>query len=290
MKKVFRHAVVVAALGLAAGLCSCMSRQSAVATGSGPDSLSAVVRAKDSLLTRVFEQIGAISDNLSRIRAREGLITAAADTEGVEHPAERIERDIAALDELLRDNRTKIAALQGAVAQLRRSNLRIDGLEKMVDELNRQLEVKRTEVAELRERLASRETQVEELSEQVALQTARAEELDDERAGLESRLNTVYYIVGPERELRDAQIIDKQGVVGRTLRVSGRGSFESFTQADARLLERVAVGQRRVTVVTPHPEEAYELVTDDDKRVVELRILDPGRFWESSRMLIVSYR
>lgn len=289
MKKLFRHAFV-AALGAFALLPSCVSRQTAVETLSRCDSLSGEVRARDSLIARVFGELGAISDNLALIRTREGLITAAADAEGVEHPVERIERDIEALDGLLRDNRTKIAALQGAVAQLRKSNLRIDGLEKMVGELNRQLELKRTEVAELRGRLAVSETQVEELTEQVALQTARAEELDDERAGLENRLNTVYYIVGSERELRDAQIIDKQGIVGRTLKASGHGSFESFTQADARLLESVAVGQRRVTVVTSHPEDSYTLVTDDDKRVVELRILDPGRFWESSKMLIVSYR
>ena len=41
--------------------------------------------------------------------------------------------------------------------------------------------------------------------------------------------------------------------------------------------------------MTSHPEDAYTLITDADKQVVKLVIEDPARFWESSKVLIVSY-
>lgn len=281
---------VLAALFCALTAASCASRQTVVEADTRCDSLVSVVNAKDSLLARVFEDVSVIADNLALIRTREGLIAAAADAEQMRRPVEEIGRDIEAIDRLLQENRAKIASLQHVAAQLRKANLRIEGLEKMIDELRQQLDIKRTEVAELRDRLADRETQVAELAEQVAVRTAEVEELSDEKVGLESQLNAVYYIVGSEKELREAQIVDKQGFIGRTLTVRSHGSFESFTPADARLLEEVPVGYRRVKVVTPHPEDSYKLVVDADKVVTKLLILDPGRFWESSKMLIVSYR
>ena len=63
-----------------------------------------------------------------------------------------------------------------------------------------------------------------------------AETLNTEKVELENQLHTVYYIVGAEKELREAQIIDKQGFIGRTLTVNNTSNLESFTKADSRLL------------------------------------------------------
>jgi predicted RNase H-like nuclease (RuvC/YqgF family) len=51
----------------------------------------------------------------------------------------------------LQENKDKIASLQRAAAQLRKANLRIDGLEKMIADLNKQLAGKKDEIARLRE-------------------------------------------------------------------------------------------------------------------------------------------
>ena len=45
-----------------------------------------------------------------------------------------------------------------------------------------------------------------------------------------------------------------------------------------------------MTVVSTHPEGSYELVTDGSKSVEKLLITDPVRFWESSKVLVVSYK
>ena len=157
-------------------------------------------------------------------------------------------------------------------------------------ENGRQLAEKKTEVEQLRDELTRMGSEVETLAETVAERTAEVEDLSGEKLELENRLHTVYYIVGAEKELRDAQIVNKQGFIGRTLTVGQHGSMESFTQADSRLLSEIPVGHRKVTVVSTHPEGSYELVTDGSKSVEKLLITDPVRFWESSKVLVVSYK
>ena len=292
MKNKMKHIATAAALGVVALLASCVSRQVAVEAESRSDSLELVVSAKDSLINAVFADINAISENLALIKSRENLITVAGESEGGRRPVEEINNDIAAIDRLLQENKDKIASLQRAAVQLRKANLRIDGLEKMIADLNKQLAGKKDEIARLRESLDKMGVEVEILTEQVAEQNARAENLSSEKVELENQLHTVYYIVGAEKELRDAQIIDKQGFIGRTLTVNNTNNLESFTKADSRLLSEIPVGRKKVTVVTAQPEDSYQLVTggEKDKIVTKLLITDPVRFWESSKILIISYK
>ena len=288
MKNKMKHIATAAALGVVALLASCVSRQVAVEAESRSDSLELVVSAKDSLINAVFADINAISENLALIKSRENLITVAGESEGGRRPVEEIDNDIKAIDRLLRENRAKIDSLQRSAAQLRKANLRIDGLEKMIADMNRQLAEKKAEVEQLRESLVRMGDEVKSLTEEVAVRSAEVENLSGEKVELQNQLNTVYYIVGAEKELRDAQIINKQGFIGRTLTVGRNSNFDSFTMADSRLLSEVPVGQKKATLVTSHPEGSYELVTDANKVVEKLIITDPVRFWESSKILIIS--
>ena len=290
MKNKMKHIATAAALGVVALLASCVSRQVAVEVESRSDSLELVVSAKDSLINAVFADINAISENLALIKSRENLITLAGESEGGRRPVEEISNDIKAIDRLLRENRSKIESLQRSAALLRKANLRIDGLEKMIADMNRQLAEKKTEVEQLRESLVRMGDEVKSLTEEVAVRSAEVENLSGEKVELQNQLNTVYYIVGAEKELRDAQIINKQGFIGRTLTVGRNSNFDSFTMADSRLLSEVPVGQKKATLVTSHPEGSYELVTDANKVVEKLIITDPVRFWESSKILIISYK
>ena len=288
MKNKMKHIATAAALGVVALLASCVSRQVAVEAESRSDSLELVVSAKDSLINAVFADINAISENLALIKSRENLITVAGESEGGRRPVEEIDNDIKAIDRLLRENCAKIESLQRSAAQLRKANLRIDGLEKMIADMNRQLAEKKAEVEQLRESLVRMGDEVKSLTEEVAVRSAEVENLSGEKVELQNQLNTVYYIVGAEKELRDAQIINKQGFIGRTLTVGRNSNFDSFTMADSRLLSEVPVGQKKATLVTSHPEGSYELVTDANKVVEKLIITDPVRFWESSKILIIS--
>lgn len=237
------------------------------------DSLELVVSAKDSLINAVFADINAISENLALIKSRENLITVAGESEGGRRPVEEIDNDIKAIDRLLRENRAKIESLQRSAAQLRKANLRIDGLEKMIADMNRQLAEKKAEVEQLRESLVRMGDEVKSLTEEVAVRSAEVENLSSEKVELQNQLNTVYYIVGAEKELRDAQIINKQGFIGRTLTVGRNSNFDSFTMTDSRLLSEVPVGQKKATLVTSHPR----VVRTGDRREQGRRETDHHR-------------
>lgn len=269
-------------------LTSCVRKQAMLDMTDQRDSLAHVVNEKDSLINLVFEEINTVVSNLSEIKMRENLITVPQNGETGFRPIEQINSDIAAIDLLLQENRTKIASLQSVSGRLRKANVKIEALEKTIVSLNSQLTEKTAEVEELRVELASREAEVARLETAVAERDAEVMSLNSENSALDIQLNTVYYIVGTEKELLDAQIINKEGFIGRTLTVGRNVPIESFTKSDSRLLTSVAVGGRKATVVTPHPEGSYELVFNADKRVERLVIVDPAKFWESSKMLIVS--
>lgn len=275
---------------------SCVSRGTAEKLGAERDSLTGALQAKDSLLSEVFTAMNAISENLTTIKTRENLLSIAPG-DGAVRPAEQVRQDIADIDRLLQENRTRIEALERSAAQLRRANVQIKGLEQMIVSLNAQLDAKDQEVGRLKEHLARAGQQVETLQAEVTQQGARIERLSDEKEALQadvadktSRLYTVYYIVGPQKELIDAQIVRKSGFIGRTLTVNEKRSLDSFTQGDTRFLQQIPVGRKNVTVVTNHPEDSYRLVEGDGREVAALEILDPDRFWESSKILVVSYK
>ena len=152
MKKMLERLAPVFLGALLLASCAGKQKQAIIAeTDHERDSLTSVIRAKDSLINLVFSDINAISENLAIIKSRENLITVAGEQEGPRRPVEEINNDIAAIDRLLQDNRKKIESLERSAAQLRKANLRIEGLERMIGDLERQLGDKRDEVARLRE-------------------------------------------------------------------------------------------------------------------------------------------
>lgn len=282
--------ILVIAAAVLCTLPSCIRKQAVLTLADQRDSLTSVVDRKDSLICAVFEDINAIAENLSRIKARENLLTVASAPEGGARPIAQINNDIADIDRLLQENRSKIASLQQAADQLRKANLKIAGLEKMIRDLEAQLKIKTAEIDHLRTELYASERQVRRLENQVAERNAEVITLNDENLELATRLHRVYYIVGAEKELRYARIINKEGFIGRTLTMGRNNTMNAFTKADDRLLGEVPIMRKKVTIVTPHPADSYRLLLGEDKLIEKLQITDPVRFWESSKVLIVSYK
>ncbi len=288
MKKILYCAAVVALF------CSaCGNQQVLDQANADRDSLERVVAAKDSLIEAVFADINAITENLARVKAHENIITS-AEQEGFARPVDQINSDIAAIEELMEENRQKIADLQRAAARLRRANLKIGELEKLIAELNGRIETQDEQLSQLRTELAERTIEVQQLNQQVeAMEASHRNTVDSltrSNLSLDESLHAVYYVVGEEKMLREASIVEKQGFIGRTLVPSKQNNLEFFMRADARELVEVPIGKKKAQVVTNHPEGTYELITDDDGVVLKLVISDPTRFWEASRMLIVSHK
>ena len=126
---------------------------------------------------------------------------------------------------------------------------------------------------------------------------AQVSDLSVEKASLEGDLktqsdilNTGYYMVGPEKELLQKEIVYKSGFIGRTLKINENRSLESFTQIDIRNFDGLKIGHRKAVLVSSHPAGSYEFVMNGDGVFEELQIKDKTKFWEYSKVLVVSYK
>ena len=149
----------------------------------------------------------------------------------------------------------------------------------------------------LKQSLADKNVQVQTLTEEVTGLNTQVTELSTEKASLEGEiknrdniLNTGYYIIGSEKELLSKEIVYKSGFIGRTLKINENRSLDSFTQVDIRNLDHVMIGQKKATLVSSHPAESYEFVMADDGTFESLQIKDKNKFWEYSKVMVISYK
>lgn len=291
MKKLLLFALML-------GCMACVSRKSADRMQGQIDSLNLVVADKEAIINDAFASIGEITESLAEIRSREGLIRI-DNGEISESNIERINHDINDLNRLLEENRARIAELEKKATALRKANNRIAGLERLVGELNAQLEAREGELNSLRRELTAAQQRNSELSAEVAAQQEQIASLNQTAGNLreqvsstESSLHTVHYLIAPQKQLLSDQVIRKRGTIGRTLTLSESPNMALFTVADNRMLKTLPIGQKEVTVVSAHPEGSYWLVeSENEKRVIEsLVILDSEKFWSFSKILVISHK
>lgn len=276
---------------------SCVSRQTADDLTNEKDSLSMVVAAKDSLLNDVFSSINLIAENLDAIKTREGIVTSNTSGELSKERRAQINEDVTAISELLAQNRATIERLKGSTEKLRRANVKIQELETLVANLTKQVADKDADIADLKDQLEKLHIQVTELNSTVDNLNSNVASLSDDKKNLESTvsdqttaLNTVYYIVGSEKELMDGGIIAKSGVIGRTAKMNSNYDLGKFTKVDKTGLNKIIVGKKRVSIISSHPAGSYELVMSDKNTCDAIVIKNPAKFWESSKVLVVSYK
>lgn len=256
------------------------------------DSLSQVIAAKDSIINDAFNSIGEIAANINRIAEREKLVTVQASAGGelTKPVKEQIAENIAAISELLDKNRATIARLQVSAKQLKDANVKIEGLQTLIAQLQEQIDQKNAQLAALTDQVKALKVEVESLGHTVANLENDKTELQGTVADQDARLHTVYYIVGDDKELMQKDIVDKKGFIGRTRVVSENASMDDFTKADDRTVERIPIGKTKVRIVTSHPEQSYMLVKGAKDVVEELVITDKTAFWNNSKILVISHK
>lgn len=293
MKKLF--ALLIIGITLA----SCVSKQSAERMQGEIDSLQVVVDDKEAMINDIFASMAVITDNIAQIKQREGIITV-ENSESVSDSAfAKMSDDLTMIDQLLADNRARIADLEKKAERLKKANTKISGLEKLISELNSQMDSQQKEITELKANLAEMGLKVENLTEEVAQKSQQVENLEGEKRNLEAevtekntQLHTAHYIIAPEKQLISDNIIAKRGVLGRTLAVTESPNMNLFTSTDTRILKSLNIGRKGVSVITSHPEGSYWLVeSEEEKGLIEsLVIVDQEKFWSLSKILVISHK
>lgn len=285
MKKI----IYAAAIALTITITGCDNRQAEIDNANRQrDSLASVINERDSSLSEFLISFNEIERNLDSIARKQTSINVNIDNQGELNKTakERINDNIAAINQMMNDNRSMIDKLN---SKLKNSGTKIAHFEKMIQTLNEQIAQKDRELADLNDRLNGLNAEVAQLHTTVdtltQVSTAQAKKIDEQTTSL----HTAYYVVGKAKDLQTMQVIDKTGGllgIGKSPRLSANISNEKFTRIDYTKLSSIPVDSKGAKFVTTHPADSYTLTKEKDK-VVSIEITNPEKFWSASKYLVV---
>ena len=242
---------------------------------------------KDNTFNEFFGSLNEIQENLALIKEKENIISEGTQNnlEGNSDMMDNINDDIRMIGELMEKNRQIINRLN---RDIRNANVKVTEFEKMVARLNEQIQEKEVEIGNLREELGQLNLRVDYLTATVDTleEVARQREQVIEEKTLE--MNTAFYTMGSDRELRDWGIITREGGflgIGRTNRLNSDFDHSNFTRIDVTQTREITIAGQNPIFITPHPEGTWEYRVEDE--VTYLVILEPQKFWSASKYLVI---
>lgn len=247
---------------------------------------------KDQTLTEFVESFTEIEQNLSKIRERElNIELNNGDAAVPEEVHKRVAEDIKVINGLMAENKKTIEELTTKISQISRKNATLGkALESAKQELMAQIEERDTQIANLKDDLEAKDFTVQGLNGQVdtlTLANNTKEQVILEQTDL---INTAYYTTGTTKELVANDVLSKNGGflgLGKTEKLKNDFSSDGFSKIDITATTTIPISGNRAELVTNHPSDSYVLEGDDGENVDRLVILDPNRFWNSSKYLVV---
>ena len=280
---------LIFAAAIALTITACDNRQAEVDQANRQmDSLASIINERDSSLNDFLSSFNEIEKNLDSIARKQNAINVNVDKQGELNKTakERINDNIAAINQLMNENRAHIAELN---RKLKNSGSKIAHFETMIQTLNEQIAQKDRELADLNDKLNSLNTQVAQLQTSVDTLTrttlAQTKTIDEQTTSL----HTAYFVVGKSKDLQTMKVIDKTGGllgIGKTSKLSSNFDNNKFTRIDYVQTSTIPIDSKDAKVITTHPSDSYTMNKDKDK-VVSLSITNAEKFWSASKYLVV---
>ena len=290
MKKiVLTLSLAIAALSLG----SCKNSQEQLdAAIKANDSLSTIINNKDAELDSLFATLNQIEENLAAVNSRYNKIQELrqANIEGQPNVKNQINEQISNIESLMAANKQKLTNLQAKINKEGNESTR---LQELVNRQEERIAAQETQIAELLTELENNKVLIKKLNQDVSDLTASNQEKDQYIQRQTSEANRAYYVVGTYSDLNEAGIVNKAGGfigIGRHQGTNSEMPLDRFTQIDRTKVTTIPINMKKAIVVSKHSENSYELVMDenDPKMVSYLRILNPAKFWEQTRFLVIS--
>lgn len=245
------------------------------------DSLMAIEAAqKDSSLMAYIRTISEIQNSIDTLKMQAGILK-----EKTEMKADTgtIVADIRAVGNLIIRNNRALSRLE---VQLRSSDKKNAGLTSLMEHLSKELNEKDTEIVAIQRRLAQTNSSLLTLINQFNDSINTLAEQRAEIGRMQTEINTVYYTIGTEKELKKAGVITKKGGfigIGRVATLSQDMNKSEFNSADLTNLREIPLGGKFVKLVTSHPSDSYKITSSSAEKLV---ITDPATFWSQSKYLV----
>ncbi len=254
------------------------------------DSLLMVNAAKDRQMNSLVTALIEIDDNLQKIKEKENIINlnVANSDESGKALEDRINNDIEMIYDLMLKNKEQISKLEKDLKQSGDNN---SNLNRLVTRLNQQLKDKTIEIIELKKQLENNSLEITQLNFTIEGLQSVVDSLENVRNAKEQQLTVAdeqlhkaHYVFGTRRELKEQNIISKDGIFN--LKVSGEGyNEEYFTTIDYREVDSIPLFNDKADILSVHPENSYSL--EEEEGSLTLVISDKDAFWSMSRYLVV---
>lgn len=251
---------------------------------------------KDEDLNAFIDSFTAIQTNLDSIKQLEGIVTARV----IENPEQNsnvedaIVEDMLLIYENMKQTRGQIESLE---EELNSSSIASKKLKKLLANLKKDIIAKDNEITMLKEGLVEANIYIDKLMSSVdrlALENERRvqviQQKNVELQEKEEEIQSGYWIAGKTKELRNQNVIDKEGAflgIGGVKVVSEDMNLEDLTQINIQEVTEIELSGKKPELVTSHPKHTYEFVMGEKNQVEKLVIDDPDAFWQNSKVLVI---
>ncbi len=252
-------------------------------------------------LEKYLKTFNEIETNLREIKEREDKLNLSAEDNVEYQDAENVEsmvEDIRAINALMAENKEKMAELQQSLDQAGSE------YKKMVNNLSYRIKQKDEEITTLKTNLENANVENEQLAQNIETLTKTVDTLsyqkeeqlaviEEQKSKIEEQttsLNTAYVAIGTSKNLEDEEVVVKEGGIlgiGSTDKLNKNLKEEAFSKIDITEVKSIPVLAKKVELITTHPAGSYEFEKNEDEKIEKLVILDPNKFWEASKYLVV---
>lgn len=229
-----------------------------------------------------------IYNGLDSINMQEGLLYNMGNGENVDRRAE-VRHNLSAIKARLASNRKLLAQIENKVKEAGKEN---SVLSKTIEQMKFRLSQQDDKISNLEYQLTVANDSIDNLNqqlsdtqEQVQVQTEARDAAWNAYNQAENELNTVYYAIGSNKELKENGLLEKK-FLGQTKVMKGDFNESYFTKADKRELTQIPTGAKKIKIWTTMPANSYEEVKNADG-FITLKITNPTAFWSITPFLII---
>lgn len=280
----------IAPVAFTVALCSCNNNDQLVQQYKmlhDQDSLLMIkTQSDDSTISGYIHNMNDIQSAIDEIKTREKILSVKNENESGSHTD--AVRDIKAIDSLIIKSNHEIANLHW---RMRRMNRKDAGLETMVAHMSKQLAQQDSEIVMLQNNLARVNTSYAEVARQFNDSIEVLQNQNARVAALTTAINTVYYAVGTEKELKANKIITKEGGfigIGKNTELTPDNNTAYFTKCDLTKLNAISLNAKFKRLLTTHPAGSYKIT--GNKTADSLIITDKAAFWSEDKYLVVAVK
>lgn len=256
------------------------------------DSLANLTNEKQGKIDEYLSYFNEIQQNLNAIKQKEHIITLQTSDSTEMTPAmkDQINNDILTIYQLMQENKDALTKLK---KQIKSSGLKNKQLEETIALYEQQIKQKDEEINTLKEKLEKMNFDMGELNKKIDQMQDKMVAMEEEQNKQkdiinqqESQLHTIYYIVGTKTELKDKQIINRDGFLSK-LTLDANFDKSQFINADDRNLYEITINASSIDILTKHPSTSYTLKKNNKNVIEKIVITNKEQFWSISKFLVV---